>query len=322
MTHRNPWFFHPVFVFVFSILALASSLALYIYWYVSVSSGLQTLVRRYQLDPRDFLEAKTWMVIMVLSLLVAAILAGTLIIFIYSQKMVRLNRLQDEFINNFTHELKTPVTSLKLYLETFKRHELPRAAQLKYLAYMLQDADRLTEHINNILNLAKLEAKTYRAEFVAVELVQTVREFVQENRHIFENSDIRVHNPSGRPFRYPINQPLWSMLLMNLLANSVKYNDNPNPHLDIRFQPENKKLRISFEDNGIGIEPGETKKIFRKFYQGKHALMPAVRGTGLGLYLVQQIARLHKGKVTAANRLSDRGAAFTLTLPLPPQENE
>lgn len=321
MTHRIPWFLHPIFVFIFSILALASSLALYIYWYVSASSGLQALGRRYNLDPSEFLEAKTWVVIMVLSLLFAIILAGTLIIFIYSQKMVRLNRLQDEFINNFTHELKTPVTSLKLYLETFQRHELPRTEQLKYLSYMLQDADRLAEHINNILNLAKFEAKTYGGEFIMAELVQTVRQFVQDNRHLFGKSDICIHNLSGRSFFRPINPPLFGMLLMNLLDNGFKYNDSQNPRLDIHFQPEKNKLRIHFEDNGIGIEPAEIKKIFRKFYQGRHAFKHTVRGTGLGLYLVQHIARLHKGKVTAANRQDERGTVFTLTLPLPPREN-
>src|SRR3990172_3616536 len=174
MTHRIPWFFHPIFVFIFSVLALASSLVLYIYWYVRVSAGLQALGHRYHLDPNEFLEARTWVVILVLSLLVAIILGGTLIIFIFSQKMVRLNRLQHEFINNFTHELKTPVTSLKLYLETFRKHELPREEQLKYIGYMLQDAERLAEHINRILSLARLEMKTYSSDFVLADLVETV----------------------------------------------------------------------------------------------------------------------------------------------------
>lgn len=297
-------------------LALASSLALYIYWYVSVSSGLQTLAHRYHLDPREFLEAKTWVVIMVLSLLVAAILAGTLIIFIYSQKMLHLNRLQQEFINNFTHELKTPVTSMKLYLETFKKHDLPRTEQLKYLTYMLQDADRLVDHINSILNLAKIETKTYGGAFTPAELVQTVRQFVQDNRHLFGDSTIRIHNSSGQSFFCPINQPLFSILLMNLLTNGIKYNDTPSPCIDIRFQSAGKKLLICFEDNGIGIEPAETKKIFRKFYQGRRKLEHTVRGTGLGLYLVRHIARMHKCKVTAANRQDARGACLTLTLPV------
>ncbi len=322
MTHRIPWFFHPVFVFVFSVLALASSLVLYIYWYVSVSAGLQALGRRYHLDPNEFLEPRTWVVILVLSLLVAIILGGTLIIFIFSQKMVRLNRLQHEFINNFTHELKTPVTSLKLYLETFQKHDLPREEQLKYIGYMLQDAKRLAEHINRILSLAKIETKTYGGEFITAELVETVGQFVQHNRHLFGNSDILIHNPSGQTFLYPINQPLFEMLLMNLLNNSIEYNDSEKPRIDISFRPQKKRLQILFEDNGIGLKPADLRKVFRKFYRGGEATGHSIRGTGLGLYLVQHIARMHKGKVSAANRPGERGAVFTLTLPLNPQTTE
>ncbi len=315
MPSRFPWFFHPVFVFVFSTIALAVSLFLYIYWYVSVSSGLLALVRRYHLDPAQVLEARTWVVILVLSLLVAIIMAGTVIIFIYSQKMVRLNRLQDEFINNFTHELKTPVTSLKLYLETFLKHELPREEQTKYVGYMLQDVERLAEHINRILNLAKIETRTFGGEFVPADLAVLVEEFVQKNRYIFGNSDIRVHHPAGRSFFYPVNPPLFEMLLMNILTNAVKYNDSERPRIDISFRQEGKKLQLRFEDNGMGIDPRKSKDIFRKFYQAEGANARYPKSTGLGLYLVQNIARMHKGKVIAENRPDERGAAFTLTLP-------
>ena len=315
MVKRFPWFFHPIFIFIFSILALASSLILYIYWYIRVSAGLQALVRRYNLDSSQFLEAQTWVVILVLSILVAIILAGTLIIFVYSQKMVRLNRLQHEFINNFTHELKTPVTSLKLYLETFLKHELSRADQIKYIGYMLQDTERLSENISRILNLAKIETKTYGGNFVAADLVETVRQFYQHNTHLFRNSDILIHDP-GQPFLYPINQPLFEMLVMNIINNGIKYNDSERPRIDIRFLRLKNKLHIRFEDNGTGIAKEDLNKIFRKFYQAgvgrPENLLP--KGSGLGLYLVQNIARMHKGKVIAANR-PEGGAVFTLILP-------
>jgi len=274
------------------------------------------LVRRYNLDASQFLEAQTWVVILVLSILVAIILAGTLIIFVYSQKMVRLNWLQHEFINNFTHELKTPVTSLKLYLETFLKHELTRAEQIKYIGYMLQDTERLAEHINRILNLAKIETKTYGGDFVTADLVQTVQQFYQHNSHLFRHGDIRIHDP-GQAFLYPINQPLFEMLVINILNNGIKYNDSEKPGIDIRFLRMKNKLHIEFEDNGIGIEKDDIKKIFRKFYQAAagrpESLLP--KGSGLGLYLVQNIARMHKGKVIAANRPGEGGAVFTLVLP-------
>ena len=211
--------------------------------------------------------------------------------------------------------MKTPVTSLKLYLETFLKHELTREEQIKYIRYMLQDTERLAEHINRILNLAKIETKTYGGEFVTADLVQTVRQFHQHNIHLFRNCIIRIHDP-GKAFLYPINQPLFEMLVMNILTNGIKYNDSEQPGIDIRFVRIKNKLHIRFEDNGIGIEKGDLKKIFRKFYQAAagrpESLLP--RGSGLGLYLVQNIARMHKGKVIAANR-PEAGAMFTLILP-------
>ena len=163
------WFFHPIFVFVLSAVALVCSLFLYIYWYVGISAGLKSLAYRYQLDPSQFIEASPWVVILVLSLLVGVILAGILIIFIYHLKTLQLYRMQQTFISNFTHELKTPVTSLKLYLETFTKHEITRDEQLKYINFMLQDAERLSNNISSILNLARIESKA-KEDIIAEQL--------------------------------------------------------------------------------------------------------------------------------------------------------
>ena len=316
MMQRVKWFFHPVFVFVFSLVALSMSLFLYIYWYVEVSAGLRAVVRRYDLDPDQFLEARTWMVIAVVSILMAIILAGTIIIFVYGQRMVRLYGLQRDFINNFTHELKTPVTSLKLYLETFLKHDLPREGQCKYIRYMLQDVDRLSDNINRILNLARIETRTYGGEFVPAELVKTVEHFIEGNIHHFQGADIRIHNPTGGSFPYLVDPLLFDMLLMNLVSNAVKYNASERPALDIRFVPDKKRLQIRFEDNGIGVKRADRKKIFKKFYRVDRSDSRTTKGSGLGLYLVQNIARMHRGKVTVSPRDGGSGSIFTLTLPM------
>lgn len=320
MMTRLRWLFHPVLIFIFSILALALSLFLYIYWYIEVSAGLKAAVQRYNLDPQQILEAQTWVVILVLSILVGLILVGIFIIFVYSQKMARLNRLQHEFINNFTHELKTPVTSLKLYLETFLKHDLPRKEQTKYIGYMLHDVDRLAGNISRILNLARIETGAYGGDVILSDLVETLRQFHQRNLHLFGNCDIRIHHPSGQPVYYSINPPLFEMLVMNILMNGVKYNDSEVPRIDIRFVLGNKKMHIRFEDNGIGVEKADTKKIFKKFYQTKRSDSVAPRGSGLGLYLVQSIARMHRGKVIAEKRPDEKGSVFTLILPFHPQK--
>ncbi|HNT57177.1 MAG TPA: hypothetical protein PKL99_04800, partial [Syntrophales bacterium] len=107
MIDRTKWFFHPVLIFVFSVTALAASLFLYIYWYVEASAGIADIVRRFNLDRSQIITAQTWLVILTLSLLVGVILAGIFIIFVYNRKLIQLYRMQYNFINNFTHELKT-----------------------------------------------------------------------------------------------------------------------------------------------------------------------------------------------------------------------
>jgi signal transduction histidine kinase len=311
------WFIHPVFIFTLSTIALAGSLFLYIYWYVTVSASLQSIVSRYNLDPNQFLEAKTWVVILVLSLLVGVILIGILIIFNYNLKSVQLYRLQHTFINNFTHELKTPVTSIKIFLENFARYDIPREEQLKYIGYMLQDVERLSNNINSILNVARMEGKVCEGEYRPVDVVETIRDFLTANSHVFSDSEINVENASGKEYIVDLNVPLFEILLMNIITNAVKYNNSDKPRIDIGFSTEEKNLLVRFRDNGIGIEKNERKKIFRKFYQGpRRGDHVPVGGSGIGLYVVQQIAKLHRGKITADSEGDGKGSVFTLSVPL------
>lgn len=312
---RGSWLFHPISIFVFSTVALVLSLFLYIYWYVEVSTGLEAMVRKLNLEPVQVLAPQTWVVVLVLSILVGIILMGIFTIFVYNQKTLQLYRLQHNFINNFTHELRTPVTSLKLFLETFLKYDLARTDQEKYIHYMLSDVGRLTDNINRILNLARLESKSYQADFRITDLVQAIEELRETHAPLFEGCDIRIHSPAGESWHYPVDRPLFDMLVMNLLTNAVKYNASDRPRIDIRFDAGRRNLRLRFEDNGIGIGKGEARKIFRRFYQTGRPGRAMAKGSGLGLSLVQNIARLHKGRVEAESRLDGEGSVFTLILP-------
>jgi len=309
------WFLHPILIFVFSILALGLSLFLYIYWYMEVSVGLQAVIRRFDLDPGQFFDLQTWVVIVVLSVLVGIILSGIFIIFVYNVKTFQLYRLQHNFINSFTHELKTPVTSLQLYLETFKKYELPRDQQRTYLDYMLADVGRLTVNINRILNLAKLEGRIYEGEFIRQDLVQVVTSYCDKNRQLLRECAIRIHNPANRSFSYRINLPLFEILLANLLTNAIKYNKSERPQVEITFAVRGNTLQLGFADNGIGFEKREAKKIFKKFYRIERPGRPPGEGSGLGLYMVSHIVRIHKWKIKAESPGVGRGAKFTLILP-------
>ena len=312
---RSLWFLHPVAIFVFSIIALGLSLFLYIYWYVSVSAGLKAVIEKTNLDPQQFQSWQTWVVIMVLSILVGIILLGIFIIFVYQRKTQALYRSQYNFINSFTHELKTPTTSLRLYLETFIKHELPRDQQLKYLEYMLADVARLSENINGILNLARIEAGIFKGELRVVDVVTEIEDFCRKNEQVFRGSEITMQQSPQKYYYCALNQGLFQMLLMNLMSNAIRHNGSDCPHITLTFGQTEKHVVLLFTDNGIGFDPSQSKKIFQKFFQIERADSHHVGGTGLGLYMVEQVVKLHKGRITAKSDGFGKGAQFTLLLP-------
>ena len=114
-----------------------------------------------------------------------------------------------------------------------------------------------------------------------------------------------------------LNTALFKILLMNLITNAIKYNTADAPEIRIGRRLHSNKLLIAFEDNGIGFEPRERKKIFKKFYQIGRSDDMTAKGSGIGLYLAQSIARIHKGRIGASSRGPDKGAVFTLSLPIP-----
>lgn len=322
--NRTRWLVYSIGVFVFSTIALGISLALYIYWYIKVRSGLKALMVRFDISQTDVSSVHTWVVITVLSILVGLILFGIFLIFFYNVKAFQLFRLQKNFIDNFTHELKTPVTSLRLFLETFLRHDLKREEQVKYVKTMIEDVNRLSNTINSILNLAEIQGKTYAGHFEIRDIAAITARFVEKNRHVLQPADIRIKNRAGQPCWCHVNVNLFEMLLMNLLTNAVKYNTATPPGIDIVFEKSGKKCIVRFIDNGIGIAKTERKKIFKKFYQAGSAETRSARGNGLGLYLVAGIVKAHKGAIQVDARADVQGSIFTLSLPgcAPKQEQD
>lgn len=255
------------------------------------------------------LDSETWVLVLILSLLVAVILAGLLIIYIYYQKMIQLYRLQQNFINGFTHELKTPIASLQLFLETFSRHELPREEQIKYLEYMKRDTKRLSENVSRILNLGQLEDRNFKADFKQQNLVDLIETFLHNTPHLFEEGKVTFHS-EVKVVYLPIDTALFEMLMMNLITNALIYNKSKEKSVEIELSIEGNHIILDFRDNGIGLERNQAKKIFKKFYQvGK-----TTKGSGLGLYIVQNIARLHRGDIQAISMGPGAGSVFRLTL--------
>jgi len=282
---------------------------------MEITSALEVIILKFHIDPKLIFPSKTGMTILVLSALIAVVLIGILLAFIYYQKTVNLFRLQHNFIYNFTHELKTPVTSLKIYLETFIRHPLEPGEIKKYSENMLEDIDRLTENINSILNLAQIESQNFGSEVTRESLIKLVDDFCKKNTSLFRDLNIEIENQSKSEMVYPVNPFLFEMLLMNIISNAIKYNESKVPKLIIRFKSFIQKVTIEFVDNGIGVDKKEARKIFRKFYQSERYQKNDVSGSGLGLYLVSSIATIHGWRASVSSRGKGEGATFTITIP-------
>ncbi len=315
MVRPARWYLHPVFIFACSIIALAVFLVLTVSLYMEITTALESLVARFHIDPGMIFPSKTGMTITALSLLIIVVLAGILLAFIYYQKTMDLFQLQHNFIYNFTHELKTPVTSLRLYLETFVRHELSSEQIAEYSSNMLNDIDRLMDNIDRILNLARIESQNFGTRMEREDLVALVEEFCEKNASLFRGCSINIKHQGTGIFVMPVNEFLFDMLLMNMVSNAIKYNDSEAPALDIVFTSHLQKKTIDFIDNGIGVPRKETKKIFRKFYQGHAHSESRKLGSGLGLHLVASIANIHGWKVAVTSKGKGKGSCFTITIP-------
>lgn len=304
---KSRWFYHPLFIFIFSLVAILTSLFIYIRSYLQVHQAFNELVIKYHINSNRLLESETWVIIVILSILVAIIMLGMMMIFIYYQKMIQLYRLQQNFINGFTHELKTPIASIQLFLDTFLKHELSRDDQLKYLEFMKRDTERLSQNVNRILHLAKLEDKNFKANFESRDIVNVINKLLKSTPHLFENVEINFTHNQPNIFLL-LDVSLFEMLLMNLFTNAVIYNKSERKIIDIVLEKSENKIVLKIKDNGIGLEKSEQKKIFKKFYQvGK-----ASKGSGLGLYIVSSIVKLHHGDIKVESQGIGKGTTFTL----------
>lgn len=277
-----------------------------------MSNTFAGFVKKYRLDPNQFQETNTWIIILLLSLLVSATLFGVAIIFIYYQKLIGLYKFQQNFINGFTHELKTPIASLKLYIDTFLRYDLTKDEQKKYLEFMSKDTDRLTLNVNQILHLGRIEDKKLTINLVEYEMQNYLTDFISKNPHYFDDIDLKFNQDKKSKFYSSIDQELFEMVIINIITNAINHSNLERGELNISFSKSGECLEISFKDNGRGIPIKEEKNIFKKMYQiGKRS-----KGSGIGLYLSTNIMKLHKGKLTLRQIKEHAGANFVIILPL------
>ena len=232
---------------------------------------------------------------------------------------IRRSEQHDAFIHAVTHELKTPLASIKLYLQTLRQRELAADTQQDIIDTMLDDSDRLQRTIDQIL----LAGKTGTARRVDnpsdVDLTEVVGECVSlaGKRHNLVNGEVElVGSPRHGEFVVAGDREELIAAVTNLVDNAIKYSgDRVRVAVDVA-RIGARRVAVSVRDHGIGITSHELKRVFRRFYRLPAALHSRVRGTGLGLSIVLAVARRHGGRAYADSRGFERGSTFTLELPL------
>ena len=246
-----------------------------------------------------------------------AIVTGLVLNTIFLVREIRRNEQHDSFINAVTHELKTPIASIRLYLQTLERREVEEAKRQEFYKLMLLDTDRLLDTVEQVLKAGKAGLKK-TGQRLPVEfngLVLECVELARTRHHLLpENLQYSELGNNGQPACVLGDPDELHTAVSNLLDNAVKYSPD-GVHIAVELESPEKLVVLRVRDQGVGIPQHELKRIFKRFYRATQRSVSQVKGTGLGLFIVRAIARKHGGRVFAESEGAGKGTTVTLELP-------
>jgi len=245
------------------------------------------------------------------------ITAGIIIYTVFLVLEIKRNEEHDSFINAVTHELKTPIASIRLYLETLQSRPVSDTQRREFYDIMLADAERLHQTVDQVLKAGVAREKRIAPTRTPVDIGALARECVDVAllRHHLHPGAMQLETHADTPLMVRGDGEELRTVLTNLLDNAVKYSSQ-----DVRVTvsvaaPSPDTIWVRVQDRGVGIPKKQLKRIFTRFYRVQARGLKQVKGTGLGLYIVRTIARAHGGRVFAQSEGEGRGATFTVELP-------
>jgi two-component system, OmpR family, phosphate regulon sensor histidine kinase PhoR len=309
----------PTIVFVLAQLAWFGLLALWIYYYVRNYMIFIEVGER--ISPQFVFATKNIAILVGGILLLMAIAVFLALIYGRLNQQLKLNKMYDTFIANVTHELKSPLASIQLYLETMEARDVPREKQQEFIALMLRDSQRLNALISSILEIAGLEERKRVFQPTYHDATTLFRELVAESIEQFNLSATAATLEGTAPCYCKADRTAMKVVLNNLFDNAIKYSSGP-ASIRVTLGLESSRLIVRVTDQGIGILEKDQREIFKKFRRMYSPDSPTVKGTGLGLYWVREIIRQHKGKIGVYSAGQNQGTTFTIELPITPEKDK
>lgn len=246
----------------------------------------------------------------------AIIITGLILNTIFLFREIRRNEQHDAFLNAVTHELKTPIASIKLYLETLKSRELDEEKRQEFYDIMLADNERLLGTVEQVLQASRTREKKRLMNLAEIDLADLINASITTARAQQHLDDTAIRfNPPEEKMMILGDRGEMQTAIANLLDNALKYSeDAPKISIKLKASPMG-KAEIYIRDKGIGIARGDLKRIFKRFYRVPDRSPAAAKGTGLGLPIVREIIEKHGGRVTAESKGVGKGSTFIVQLP-------
>ncbi|MEW6439588.1 MAG: ATP-binding protein [bacterium] len=309
--------------FVLINIAWLGLVALWIYYSVNNYQIIRRISLNFQFGPAGM--GPPWIVWFGAGILMLFLLLGIIVIYTYYRKQAGLNLLHQNFISSVTHELKSPLASLQLYLETLALRDPPAPDRTAFLQRMQEDTERLSTLIHNILLVSQLQRLKIEYAFEWTPLDERLASYLEEKKrkHGWEAAQLIVRLSPG--VRVRLDWDNFKVALDNVVENAIRYSPD-RFWLKVGLQVEGEACVLSFEDKGVGIPREEQGNIFRIFYRiGRRPPDRVVQGTGLGLYIANSIVQAHGGKIQLRSDGADKGTTFFIRLPLsgvPPKHRQ
>ena len=305
--------FHPIMVFIGVQIAWIVLMAVWINWYLENNLAIKEFAQK--IRPDLFTAEIQWLILFEGCFLMLLILAGVYVIFVYWNKQNRLNQMQSNFVASVSHELKSPLASIQLYLETLKYQEVSKEEEKGFVETMLLDTQRLSGLVDNILESSKADPTSIALQFQSVNLGDFLLDVVKGYKRQFEEKQCSLDLKLDSSPTLSMNKRALRMVFNNLISNALRYSP-AGSLLNIHLHKIGKYWEVNFEDQGIGFDKKDMKKIFRKFYRVQNEDTQNIEGAGLGLFISSEIVKNHKGRLKVSSPGRGKGSNFSVLLPV------